>query len=182
LKLLSIGLIEWYQYFFSKSLLLGAEKETRDKLFCMEARMDTIIVCQQCGAKNRIPADKQHLIPKCGRCGSRITGSSATVLELSDKTFDQVVDTAALPVLVDFYSPTCGPCQVLAPVIEQIAGKYGGRAVVCKLDTSRHQMAAARYQIRGVPTLIFFKNGQAVDQVVGAVPAQELEQRLNNLL
>ncbi len=144
--------------------------------------MDNIIVCPGCGAKNRIPAEKQHLTPKCGKCGARLSVSAGTVLELSDQDFQQVVNNSTLPVLVDFYSPTCGPCHALAPIIEQLAGQYAGRALICKLDTSRHQMTAAQFQIRGVPTLIFFKNGQSVDQVVGAVPAQELEQRLNNLL
>ena len=144
--------------------------------------MNNIIVCPGCGAKNRIPAEKQHLTPKCGRCGVRLSVSGSTVIELSDQNFQQVVNNSTLPVLVDFYSPTCGPCHALAPVIEQLAGQYAGRALICKLDTSRHQMTASQFQIRGVPTLIFFKNGQSVDQVVGAVPAQELEQRLNNLL
>ncbi len=144
--------------------------------------MDSILVCPDCGAKNRIPADKQHLTPKCGRCSSRLSAAVGTVIELSDQDFQQKVNNAALPVLVDFYSPTCGPCHALAPVIEQLAGQYAGRAVICKLDTSRHQMTAAQFQIRGVPTLIFFKNGKPVDQVVGAVPGQELEQRLNSLL
>ncbi len=144
--------------------------------------MDTIIVCPSCGAKNRVPAEKQHLTPKCGRCGTRMSTSGGTVIELSDQSFQQVVNNSALPVLIDFYSPTCGPCHALAPVIEQLAGQYAGRALICKLDTSRHQMTAAQFQIRGVPTLLFFKNGQSVDQVVGAVPAQELEQRLDNLL
>ena len=143
--------------------------------------MSNIIVCPGCGAKNRIPDDKQHLTPKCGRCGTRLSASAGNVIELSDQNFQQVVNNSALPVLVDFYSPTCGPCHALAPVIEQLAGQYAGRAVICKLDTSRHQMTAAQFQIRGVPTLIFFKNGQPADQVVGAVPGQELEQRLNNL-
>ena len=144
--------------------------------------MDNIIVCPSCGAKNRIPAEKQHLTPKCGKCGARLSVAAGTVLELSDQDFQQVVNNSTLPVLVDFYSPTCGPCHALAPVIEQLAGQYAGRALICKLDTSRHQMTPAQFQIRGVPTLIFFKNGQSVDQVVGAVPSQELEQRLNNLL
>ena len=144
--------------------------------------MDNIIVCPSCGAKNRIPAEKQHLIPKCGKCGARLSVAGGTVIELSDQDFQQVVNNSTLPVLVDFYSPTCGPCHALAPVIEQLAGQYAGRALICKLDTSRHQMTPAQFQIRGVPTLIFFKNGQSVDQVVGAVPSQELEQRLNNLL
>lgn len=144
--------------------------------------MDNIIVCPSCGAKNRIPAAKQHLTPKCGRCGTRISALAGTVIELSDQDFQQVVSNSTLPVLVDFYSPTCGPCQVLAPVIEQLAGQYAGRALICKLDTSRHQMTAARFKIRGVPTIIFFKNGQSVEQVVGAASGKELEQRLNNFL
>jgi len=144
--------------------------------------MDTIIVCPNCGVKNRIPAEKQHLTPKCGKCGARLSVADGTVLELSDQDFQQVVNNSTLPVLVDFYSPTCGPCHALAPVIEQLAGQYAGRALICKLDTSRHQMTATKFQIRGVPTLIFFKDGQPVDQVVGAVPSQELEQRLNSLL
>jgi len=144
--------------------------------------MENIVVCPDCGAKNRIPADKQHLTPKCGRCGTRLPVPAGTVVELSDQNFQQVVENSGLPVLVDFYSPTCGPCHALAPVIKQLAGQYAGRAIICKLDTSRHQMTAARFRIRGVPTLIFFKNGQPVDQVVGAVPAQELEQRINSLL
>jgi len=143
--------------------------------------MSNIIVCPSCGAKNRIPADKLHLTPKCGRCGTQLSVPGG-VIELSGQNFQQVVNSSTLPVLVDFYSPTCGPCHTLAPVIEQLAGQYAGRAVICKLDTSRHQMTAARFQIRGVPTLIFFKNGQPVDQVVGAVSGQELEQRLNSLL
>lgn len=143
--------------------------------------MSNIIVCPSCGAKNRIAADKQHLTPKCGRCGTRLSVPGG-VIELSDQNFQQVVNNSTLPVLVDFYSPTCGPCHALSPVIEQLAGQYTGRAVICKLDTSRHQAAAARFQIRGVPTLIFFKNGQPVDQVVGAVPGHELEKRLNILL
>ncbi len=145
---------------------------------------DTIIICPSCGAKNRIPADKRHLTPKCGRCGTPLaqSGQSAEVIELGDHNFQQVLGSTTLPVLVDFYSPTCGPCKMLAPVIAALARQYAGRALICKMDTSRHQMTPAQFQIRGVPTLIFFKNGQVVDQVVGAVPASELESRLNNLL
>ncbi len=145
---------------------------------------DTIIICPSCGAKNRIPADKRHLTPKCGRCGTPLgqSGQSAEVIELGDHNFQQVLGSTTLPVLVDFYSPTCGPCKMLAPVIAALARQYAGRALICKMDTSRHQMTPAQFQIRGVPTLIFFKNGQVMDQVVGAVPASELESRLNNLL
>ncbi len=143
--------------------------------------MTTIISCTSCGAKNKIPDDKKHLTAKCGKCGKHLPPTGG-VIALTDQNFQRVVEATSQPVLVDFYSPTCGPCQAMAPLIDQLAEKYSGRAVICKLDTSRHQISAGRFQIRGVPTLIFFKNGQQVDQIVGAVPASELEQRLKALL
>ena len=139
-----------------------------------------IIPCPSCGAKNRIPMNKIHLRSKCGRCGHPLPhGAEATVIELGDHDFEQVVDHSPLPVLVDFYSPTCGPCRQLTPVIEGLARSYAGRVLICKLDTSRHQMTAARFQIRGVPTLLLFKNNAVVDQIVGAVPAAVIEQKLD---
>lgn len=143
--------------------------------------MNTITICPHCGTKNRIPADKQHLMAKCGKCGVSLV-AQGDIVELTDQTFQQVVTGSSLPVMVDFYSPTCGPCQALAPVIVSLASAYAGRVLICKMDTSKQQMTAANFQIRGVPTLIFFKNGQPVDQVVGAVPEQDLIQRLNNVL
>ncbi|HEB69706.1 MAG TPA: thioredoxin [Desulfobulbus sp.] len=142
----------------------------------------TIRVCPSCGAKNRIPPDKQHLRPKCGRCGTALGPAAGSVVEVGDHNFQQVINSTDKPVLVDFFSPTCGPCRMLAPVIEKLAAMYAGRALICSCDTSRHQMVPTRFQIRGVPTLIFFKNAQVVDQVVGAVPEAELVQRLNSLL
>ncbi|MHB8810551.1 MAG: thioredoxin [Desulfobulbaceae bacterium] len=142
-----------------------------------------IIQCPACGAKNRVPAEKQHLRPKCGRCGQGLAGAGhGTVRELDDLSFNRIVNESALPVLVDFYSPTCGPCRMLAPVIDTIARNFAGRLLVAKLDTSRHQMAASRYQIRGVPTLLFFKNGSLVEQMVGAAPQAEIERRIRSLL
>lgn len=142
-----------------------------------------LIKCPSCGAKNRIPEEKQHLRPKCGRCGrSLATAGSATVQELDDRSFDRLVRESALPLLVDFYSPTCGPCRMLAPVVDTLARNYAGRLLVAKLDTSRHQMAAARFRIRGVPTLLFFKNGQLADQIVGAAPQAQIEERIRAIL
>ena len=143
----------------------------------------TLIQCPACGAKNRIPAEKQHLRPKCGRCGqSLVDAGSGAVLDLDDPGFDRLVRESTQPVLVDFYSPTCGPCRTLAPVIDDIARNYAGRLRVAKLDTSRHQLAAARFQIRGVPTLLFFKNGSLADQIVGAAPQAEIERHIRALL
>lgn len=146
--------------------------------------MNTIIICPGCGAKNKIPADKQHLTPKCGRCGISLAGTpvSGIVNPLTDAGFHQQVEQSSLPVLVDFYSPTCGPCRMIAPIVETLAGVYAGRLLVFKLDTSVQQMSAARFQIKGVPTLLFFKNGRKVDQLVGVAPRPEIEARINKLL
>jgi thioredoxin 2 len=146
--------------------------------------MNSLTICPGCGAKNRIPNDKQHLTPKCGRCGVSLSGASVSgvVNPLTDAQFQSLVEQSSLPVLVDFYSPTCGPCRMIAPVIAALAGAYAGRLLVFKIDTSSQQMNAARFQIRGVPTLLFFKNGAMVDQLVGAAPQADIERRINNLL
>jgi len=146
--------------------------------------MDALIVCPGCGAKNRIPGEKDHLTPKCGRCGHSLAGAprSGMVNPPTDAQFQQRIERSSLPVLVDFYSPTCGPCRMIAPVVEALAQEYAGRLLVFKLDTSTQQMSAARFQIRGVPTLLFFKAGQLVDQLVGVAPRAEIEQRINVLL
>ena len=145
--------------------------------------MNSIVVaCANCGRKNRIPADKQHLGPKCGSCKFPISLANAVVpVELDDSSFPGFISQASKPVLVDFFSPTCGPCRMLSPLIDAMAKRYFGRVIVAKLDTSRNQSAAGQYRIRGVPTLIFFKNGQVVNQVTGALPEQELVQLLDKL-
>lgn len=146
--------------------------------------MSLLIVCPGCGVKNRIPREKQHLSPKCGRCGGSLAGApvSGIVNPLTDARFQQWVDQSTLPVLVDLYSPTCGPCQTIAPVIAELAAAHAGRLMVFKLDTTTQQMTARRFRIRGVPTLLFFKNGEMVDQLVGAAPRTEIEARISNLL
>ncbi len=146
--------------------------------------MNTLMVCPGCGAKNRVPAEKQHLAPKCGRCGLSLVGApvSGLVNQLVDAQFHQRVEQSSMPVLLDFYSPTCGPCRMIAPVVDALAKEYASRLLVFKLDTSSQQMTASRFQIRGVPTLLFFKDGQMVDQLVGAAPRSDIELRINRLL
>ncbi len=144
---------------------------------------DTILQCQSCGVKNRIPMNKMHMKPKCGRCGHKLEpGTGGKVVELDDSSFDTVIGSSLLPVMVDFYSPSCGPCHMLAPVVETLAQQYAGKVIIAKYDTSRYQMAASRFQIKGVPTLIVFKQGKTVDQIVGVVPQVDIEQRLDNLM
>ena len=146
--------------------------------------MNTLIVCPGCGAKNKIPPDKRHLTPKCGRCSASLAGVpvSGIVNPLTDARFQQQVEQSSLPVLVDFYSPTCGPCRMLAPVIASLAESYAGRLLVFQLDTSSQQMSASRFHIKGVPTLLFFKNGSMVDQMVGVAARTDIERRIDTLL
>lgn len=141
-----------------------------------------IAQCPACGTRNNIPLVKQHLAPKCGRCKTPLAlHGQALPVPLTDGDFAGFVASAPLPVLVDFYSPSCGPCRTLAPVIDRLAGRYWGRAIVAKLDTSRHPAMAARYRIQGVPTLLFFNNGRLVDQLVGAAGEAALAQRIEAL-
>ena len=146
--------------------------------------MNSIIVkCQECGTKNKIPTVKQHLRPKCGRCHHPLDLQNFAVpVELTDSDFAQFINQASLPIIVDFFSPTCGPCQMLAPVIDNLARNFFGSAIVAKLDTSRNPFTPGRYQIKGVPTLLFFKRGQLVDQVVGALPEEALVQKIQQMI
>ena len=139
-----------------------------------------IVACKNCGTKNRIPADKQHLGPKCGSCKTLIDmGQAAVPVELDDSTFPLFIKQATKPVMVDFFSPTCGPCRMMSPVIDNLAKQYAGRIIIAKLDTSNNGTIPAQFQIRGVPTLIFFKNGRKVDQTTGAMDEKALAQKLN---
>ena len=143
----------------------------------------SIVSCSNCGTKNRIPADKQHLGPKCGSCKSLIDIKQAAIpVELDDSTFVPFISKATKPVMVDFFSPTCGPCRMLSPVINNMARQFAGRVIIAKLDTTKNANIPSQFQIRGVPTLIFFKNGEKMDQLVGAVPEETLVQKLNQFV
>jgi thioredoxin 1 len=108
--------------------------------------------------------------------GSAPAGS-ATPIVLTDATFQQIVNGPG-PVLVDFWAPWCGPCRMVAPSVEQLAKEYAGRAVIGKLNVDENPQTQARYQIMSIPTLCIFKQGQVVDQIVGAQPLAVLQQRL----
>jgi thioredoxin 1 len=103
-------------------------------------------------------------------------------LVIAAEDFDSKVKNAQQPVLVDFFADWCGPCKIVAPVIEQLAKDFAGKAAVYKINTDNAQALATSLGIRGIPTLIFFKGGQEVNRVVGVTSAENLAAELNKLL
>lgn len=94
---------------------------------------------------------------------------------ISDNDFESSVLQSATPTLVDFWAPWCGPCRIIAPVIEEFAGTYNGRAAMAKLNVDENPETAQKYQVTSIPTLIIFKDGRVVDRAVGALPKGELQ-------
>jgi thioredoxin 2 len=159
-----------------------------------------VVQCPACGAKNKIPAEKlgqaarcghcrtKNRLPprasgggRCGKCGTALATSGVfdgRPLEVSDGDFDAQVMHSPLPVLVEVYAPWCGPCQMVAPVMDELAAGWRGRGRVCKLNMDANPATAARFQVRSVPSFLIFDNGQLKENLVGALPKQHLIQKM----
>jgi thioredoxin 1 len=103
-------------------------------------------------------------------------------VEVNDSNFDDVVVKSDKPVLVDFWAEWCGPCRMIAPFIEEISHEFDGKAIVVKCDVDNSPAVAARYGIRNIPTILFFKDGKVADKQVGAVPKANFVTKLNALI
>ena len=131
------------------------------------------VACPHCGRLNRVDLARAGDGPKCGACGRAIALDRP--VQLGDATFARVIADAQVPVLVDFYADWCGPCKMMAPVLDEMARTRMGSVLIAKLDTDRNQHTAARFAISSIPTLIVFKDGREVDRQVGALPRPRLE-------
>jgi len=100
-------------------------------------------------------------------------------LEFTDANFEQEVLKSELPVLVDFWAVWCGPCKMIAPLVKELAGEYEGKAKIGKVDVDNNQNISIKYGIRSIPTLLLFKDGKIVEQIVGAVPKAQIVQKLD---
>jgi thioredoxin len=109
----------------------------------------------------------------------RISMASQATLHLTEAAFDQTLAEHKEAIVVDFWAEWCGPCKAIAPTLDELATEYAGRVTIAKVNVDEHPGLAARFQVRSIPTLLIFKGGQVIDQVVGAVPKAQIKKRLD---
>lgn len=107
-----------------------------------------------------------------------MAGNGAAALEITDHNFGDLIEGSGNLAMVDFWAEWCGPCRLVGPVVEELAGEYQGRVSVGKLDVDANPDTASRFNVRSIPTILFFKGGELVDTVVGALPKAALEQKI----
>src|SRR6516164_5078985 len=125
---------------------------------------------------------RRYAPPECGRVPLGGLMASEAIVEITDANFDQLVLKSEQPVLIDFWAAWCGPCRALAPIVDEIAQSYAGRVKVGKMDVDKNAATPQRYGVRGIPTLLLFKDGQVKEQIVGYVSRDVIEKALDKNL
>jgi len=133
-----------------------------------------IVTCPDCGAKNRVPVKGR---PRCAKCSADLPW----LVSADDTSLDQALQTKTL-VLIDLWAPWCGPCRMVAPVLERMSKEYAGRLKVVKVNVDNAPKTSARFDASSIPTLVLVKNGKPVDRIVGAQPAPVIKQHVDAAL
>ena len=143
-----------------------------------------MIRCTRCGATNRVPVEKleQRRQPVCGRCKAALPAADNKPIAVTDATFSAEVERSPLPVLLDLWAPWCGPCRMVAPVLEELASEMAGRVRVAKVNVDENPAIASRFQVRSIPTLLVLKRGEELERLVGVQPKQEILRRLERVI
>ena len=143
-----------------------------------------LIRCPTCGATNRVPQEKLKLglQPVCGRCKSPLPTADIKPVTVTDATFNTEIERAPVPVLLDMWAPWCGPCQMIAPVIEELAAEMAGRVRVAKLNIDENPATAARFNVRSIPALLILRAGREIDRIVGVQPKPEIVRRVKQVI
>jgi thioredoxin 2 len=145
---------------------------------------DTVLIrCPTCGVTNRVPRAKlaQGLRATCGACKASLPPDGRPVT-VTDATFASLVEGSPLPVLLDMWAEWCGPCRIVAPVIDELAGTMAGQVRIAKLNVDENPGTASRFGVQSIPTLLVFKNGREIDRMVGVQPKPEIVRRLERVI
>ncbi len=149
-----------------------------------------VVACAKCGAKNRVDerasAERR---PVCGRCGAVLPEAGGArmktghqPLTVTDASFERdVLQARGLPVLLDCWAPWCGPCRMVAPILDQLAAEANGQYLIAKLNVDENKQTAAQFRIQSIPTMLVFKNGALIERFVGVQPKEILAARLASL-
>jgi thioredoxin 2 len=143
----------------------------------METMTSTVVQCEHCGSKNRVPAAAKG-VPRCGKCHNPLPW----IADADDDTFAEIVEQASIPVVVDMWAVWCGPCRMVSPALEKVAREMAGRVKLVKVDVDKAPKLAQRFTVQAVPTLILMKNGQVIARQAGAAPAAVLRKWVEEAL